>query len=127
MRFEGDVHVAFEPRITASGRGWQRLEHVPHPDRRLAQNVITPDVVVLRLGAEPAVVVFDAKYVGRHWVDYQAAKIHSRYARIRLRGEPVVRNVVSAHPHSGIDQLWAGYGSRPMIPGESSHVADLLP
>ena len=127
VRFEGDVHVAFEPRITASGRGWQGLEHVPHPVRKLAQNVITPDVVVLRLGPEPAVVVFDAKYVGRRWVDYQAAKIHSRYARIRLDGKPVVRNVVAAHPHRGIDQLWAGYGSRPMIPGESAHVADLLP
>ena len=121
------MHVALEPRITSSGRGWQGLEHVPHPDRKLAQNVITPDVVVLRLGATPAVVVFDAKYVGRHWVDYQAAKIHSRYARIRLHGKPVVRNVVAAHPHSGIDQLWAGYGSRPMIPGESAHLADLLP
>ena len=127
VRFEGNVLVAFEPRITASGRGWQGLEHVPHPDRRLAQNVITPDVVVLRLRATPAVVVFDAKYVGRHWVDHDAAKIHSRYARIRLHGRPVVRNVVAAHPHSGIDQLWAGYGSRPMIPGESAHVADLLP
>ena len=127
VRFEGNVHVAFEPRITASGRSWQGLEYVPHPDPNLAQYVITPDVVVLRLGATPAVVVFDAKYVGRHWVDYQAAKIHSRYARIRLHGKPVVRNVVAAHPHRGIDQMWAGYGSWPTIPGEPAHLADLLP
>ena len=127
VRFEGDVHVAFEPRITASGRSWQELENVPHPDHKLRQYLITPDVVVLRLGATPTAVVFDAKYVGRHWVHYAAAKIHSRYARIRLHGKPVVRSVVAAHPHSGIDQLWAGYGSRPMIPGETAHLADLLP
>jgi hypothetical protein len=127
VHFEGDVQVAFEPRITASGRSWGGLEHVPHPHREHEQYVITPDVVVLRLGAEPALVVFDAKYVGRHWVDYQAAKIHARYGRIRLHGKPVVRNVVAAHPHRGIDQLWAGYGSRPMIPGEPAHLADLLP
>lgn len=127
VRFESNVHVAFEPRITASGRGWQGLENVPHPNQKIAQNVITPDVVVLRLEPTPAAVVFDAKYVGRHWVDYEAAKIHSRYARIRFDGEPVVRHVVAAHPHSGIDQMWAGYGSKPMIPGQRAHLADLLP
>lgn len=127
VAFPGDVHVGFEPRIEASGRGWQGLENVPHPDRRLAQNLITPDVVVLRRGPEPAVVVFDAKYVGRHWVDYEAAKIHARYSRMRLHGEPVVRTVLAAHPHPGKEALWAGYGSVPMVPGEPVDLDGLLP
>ena len=127
VSFPGDVHVGFEPRITASGQGWQGLENVPHPDRQLAQVLITPDVVVLRRGAEPSLVVFDAKYVGRHWVDYEAAKIHSRYSRIRLQGEPVVRWVLAAHPHPGKDAVWAGYGSVPMIPGEPVELGHLLP
>lgn len=127
VSFPGDVHAAFEPRITASGRGWQGLENVPHPDRGLAQNLITPDVVILRRGAEPALVVVDAKYVGRHWADYEAAKIHTRYSRIRLDGKPVVRNVLAAHPHRDKDSLWAGYGLVPMIPGESVDLSRLLP
>ena len=125
--FPGDVHVAFEPRITSSGLGWQGLENVPHPDRAMAQDLITPDVVVLRRGAEPALVVVDAKYVGRHWVDYESAKIHARYSRIRLRGEPVVRCVLAAHPHPGKDAVWAGYGSVPMIPCEPVVLGHLLP
>lgn len=127
VSFPGDVHAAFEPRIEASGRGWQGLENVPHPDRSLAQNLITPDVVVLRRGSEPSAVVFDAKYVGRHWVDFEAAKIHARYSRIRLQGEPVVRRVLAAHPHPGKDAVWAGYGSVPMIPGEPVELEHLLP
>ena len=127
VSFPGDVHVGFEPRITASGQGWQGLENVPHPDRRLAQHLITPDVVVLRRGAEPSLVVFDAKYVGRHWVDYEAAKIHARYSRIRLQGRPVVRTVLAAHPYRGKDHLWAGYGTVAMIPGESADLSRLLP
>jgi hypothetical protein len=127
VSFPGDVYAAFEPPITTSGRGWQGLENVPHPDRSLAQNLITPDVVILRRGVEPALVVVDAKYVGRHWVDYEAAKIHVRYSRIRLDGEPVVRNVLAAHPHRGKDSLWAGYGLVPMIPGEAVDLSGLLP
>ena len=127
VRFEGDVHVAFEPQITASGSGWQGLENVPHPDRDLAQHLITPDVLVLRLGAEPSAVVFDAKYVGRHWVEREAAKIHSRYARIRRQGKPVVRQVLAAHTHQGIDFVWAGYGSVPMIPGKPTDLTGFLP
>lgn len=127
VTFPGDVHVSFEPRIMASGRGWQGLENVPHPDRDLAQDLITPDVVVLRGGGDPSAVVFDAKYVGRRWVEFEAAKLHSRYSRIRLHGRPVVRNVLAAHPHRGIDFLWAGYGSVPMVPGYQADLGGLLP
>ena len=127
VSFPGDVHVGFEPQVTAAGQGWQGLENVPHPDPQLAQNLITPDVAVLRRGTDPALVVFDAKYVARHWVDYEAAKIHARYSRIRLEGEPIVRNVLAAHPHQGKDSLWAGYGSVPMVPGESADLSILLP
>lgn len=125
--FEGGVYVAFEPRITSSGRGWQELENVPHPNRGMAQSLITPDVVVLRRAPKPAAVVFDAKYVGRHWVELEAAKIHTRYSRVRLKGKPVVRHVVAAHPHDGIDYMWAGYGSVPMIPGRPADLTELLP
>ena len=127
VRFPDDVHVAFEPRITSSGRGWMNLENVPHPNPDYAQDVITPDVVVLRGGAEPALAVFDAKYVGRHWVERAAAEIHHRYSRIRWHGQPVARNVLAAHPHQGIDFLWAGYGSVPMIPGQPTGLNNLLP
>ncbi len=127
VRFPGDVHVAFEPQITSSGSGWQQLENVPHPDRGLAQNLITPDVVVLRRAPIPTAVVFDAKYVGRHWVEFEAAKIHARYSRMRLQGKPVVRHVVAAHPHEGIEYMWAGYGSVPMIPGKPTGLRELLP
>ena len=93
----------------------------------MAKTLITPDVVVLRLGPTPAAVVFDAKYVGRHWVEREAAKLHAHYSRIRWQGKPVVRHVLAAHPHNGIDYLWAGYGSVPMIPGEPADLAELLP
>ena len=49
VSFKGEVHVAFEPHITSSGSGWQGLENVPHPNPDMAQHLITPDVVVLRL------------------------------------------------------------------------------
>ena len=127
VRFKGGVHVAFEPRITSSGRDWQGLENVPHPNPKMAQTLITPDVMVLRLGPSPAAVVFDAKYVGRHWVELEAAKLHTRYSRIRWQGKPVVRRVLAAHPHDGIDFLWAGYGSVPMIPGKPADLTELLP
>ena len=127
VRFAGGVHVAFEPHITSSGRGWLGLENVPHPEPDMAQRLITPDVVVLRLGPAPAAVVFDAKYVGRRWVELQAAKIHFRYSRIRWKGKPVVRHVLAAHPHDGIDYVWAGYGSVPMIPGKRADLSGLLP
>lgn len=125
--FDGGVHAAFEPRITASGSGWQGLENVPHPKRDRAQHLITPDVVVLRLGPEPSAVVFDAKYVGRPFVELEAAKLHSRYSRIRWKGRPVVRHVLAAHTHAGIDFIWAGYGSVPMVPGEPVDLTGFLP
>ncbi len=127
VEFPGGIFASFEPRITSSGQGWQGLENVPHPYRRLAQDLITPDVVVLRREPEPALVAFDAKYVGRHWVDYEAAKIHARYSRVRLHGVPVVRNVLAAHPHRGKDAQWAGYGSVTMIPGEAADLSAVLP
>ena len=127
VSFANDVHVAFEPRITSSGSGWQGLENVPHPNSAMAQQLITPDVVVLRLGSEPEAVIIDAKYVGRHWVEFEAAKIHSRYSRIRFQGKPVVRHVLAAHPHDGINYVWAGYGSVPMIPGKPTDLGNLLP
>ncbi|MDE0065889.1 MAG: hypothetical protein OXN44_03345 [Acidimicrobiaceae bacterium] len=127
VRFAGGVHVGFEPTISSSGRDWCGLENVPHPDNKLAQQMITPDVVMLRLGPLPSAVVFDAKYVGRHWVETEAARIHTRYSRIRLQGRPVVRHVLAVHPHEGIDYLWAGYGSVPMIPGEPVDLSNLLP
>ncbi len=127
VRFPDDVHVAFEPQITSSGRGWQGLENVPHPNRSMAQDLITPDVVVLRLGSEPEAVIFDAKYVGRNWVEFEAAKLHTRYSRIRRRGVPVVRHVLAAHPHEGINYVWAGYGSVPMIPDRTPDLGNFLP
>lgn len=127
VSFPGEVDVSFEPRIMSSGRGWQGLENVPHPDRHLAQDLITPDVVVLRRGIEPALVVFDAKYVARHMVDYEASKIHARYSRIRLHGRPVVQHVLAAHPHQGKDALWAGYGSVKMAPGQTANLTGVLP
>lgn len=127
VRFPGDVSVGFEPRIYSSGNSWQELENVPHPDANLAQHLITPDVVVLRRGPRPEMVILDAKYVGLRWIELQAARLHAKYSRIRLHGEPIVRNVIAAHPHEGIKDLWAGYGSVPMIPGRAPVLEYLLP
>jgi hypothetical protein len=117
VMFPGPVHVAFEPFITTRGDGWQRLEYVPHPDPDRAQLAATPDVVVLRLGSNPWATIIDAKYVGRHFVERDAARLHDKYARIRLDGRPVVRHVLAAHPHAGFANLWAGYGHVPVTPG----------
>ena len=125
--FNGNIHVAFEPRIDSAGTGWQNLENVPHPEPNLAQTAIKPDVAVLRLGVDPVAVIFDAKYVNRHWVEREAAKIHARYSRVRLNGKPLVRQVFAAHPHPGIDFVWAGYGSIPMIPGQPVDLTKFLP
>lgn len=127
VTFNSDVHVGFEPEIFSSGLGWQGLENVPHPDNRKSQNRITPDVVVFRSGEEPSAVVFDAKYVGRPFVEFAAAKIHAAYSRMRLRGVPVVRNVFAVHPHIGIDFHWAGYGSIPLVPGKETDLTPFLP
>lgn len=117
VTFPGPVHVGFEPLITTRGDGWQRLEYVPHPDLDRAKLAATPDVVVLRTGANPWATVIDAKYVGRTFVERDAARVHDKYARIRLDGTPVVRHVLAAHPHIGFSNLWAGYGHIPMTPG----------
>lgn len=127
VRFPGEVRIAFEPQIHASGGSWQGLENVPHPNRNLAQRLIAPDVVVLRRTTRPSAVVFDAKYVGLRWVETRAAELHAKYSRIRLHGKPVVRNVLAAHPHQGVDDLWSGYGSVPMVPGETPNIERLLP
>ena len=127
VRFKPDILVAFEPSITADGKGWQKLENVPNPQPKIAKNTIKPDVVVLKLGKEPQAVVFDAKYINRHWVETAALKVHAHYSRIRLAGKPIVSQVIVAHPHEGIDYLWAGYGSTPMSPGHESDIGLLLP
>lgn len=118
VTFPGPVHVGFEPHITARGDGWQHLEYVPHPDPdRPEQLVASPDVVVLRVGERPWATVIDAKYVGRPFVEREAARLHDKYARIRLNGISVVHHVLAAHPHEGFANLWAGYGHVPMTPG----------
>ncbi len=127
VRFKPNILVAFEPKITADGNGWQKLENVPNPQPKIAKHTIKPDVVVLKLDKEPQAVVFDAKYINRHWVETAALKVHAHYSRIRLAGKPIVSQVIVAHPHEGIDYLWAGYGSTPMIPGHESDIARLLP
>jgi hypothetical protein len=117
VTFPGPVHVAYEPQITARGDGWMGLEYVPHPDPDRFQAVATPDVVVFRAGSRPWLTVIDAKYVGRGFVEGDAARAHEKYARMRWRGEPVVRNVVVAHPHEGLSFQWAGYGAVTVCPG----------
>ena len=118
VRFPGDVLIAFEPRIDSAGLGWQGLELVPSADERYESLVAMPDVVVLRTGPVPAALVIDAKYVARGWVERDAATIHAKYARMRLNGVPVVREVLAAHPHAGLANRWAGYGYLPFVPGE---------
>jgi hypothetical protein len=120
VTFPGDVHVAFEPPITSRGDGWMDLEYVPHPDpeRYPTQLLATPDVVVFRASPHPWATIIDAKYVTRPRVERAAAECHAKYARMRLRGLPVVRHVLIAHPHPGLHVVWAGYGSVPFVPGE---------
>ncbi len=117
VTFPGPVHVAFEPVINSRGDGWMGLEYVPHPDPTRQQMFATPDVVVFREGGTPWLTVFDAKYIGRSWVETEAVKLHEKYARIRLSGIPIVRNVVAVHPHVGFACQWAGYGHLAMAPG----------
>jgi hypothetical protein len=117
VTFPGPVHVAFEPEIDARGGGWMGLEYVPHPDPARQQFRATPDVAVFRPGGEPWLTIIDAKYVGRPFVELEAAKVHDRYARMRWNGVPVVRDVLVVHPHEGFESRWAGYGHVPMRPG----------
>lgn len=118
ITFPGPVHVAFEPAINTRGDGWMGLEYVPHPDIRRQQLVATPDVMLFCPGDVPWAIVIDAKYVGRSFVESEAAKVHEKYARMRWNGSPVVRNVLVGHPHAGLSRQWAGYGHTTMAPGE---------
>jgi len=120
VTFPGPVHIAFEPAITARGDGWMGIEYVAHPDRARQQFLATPDVTVLdqRPDRKPGVLhVLDAKYVGRPFVELDAARTHEKYSRMRLGGVPVVDNVVVVHPHRDYANQWAGYGHLPMQPG----------
>lgn len=118
ITFPGPVHVAFDPTITPRGDGWGAIEYVPHPDAAQAKAFATPDVVVFHPGSPSWLVVIDAKYVARSWVERAAAEIHGKYARMRFEGRPVVRYVLAAHPQRGLESRWAGYGSVPMVPGD---------
>lgn len=117
VSFPGDVHIAFEPEIRSNGSGWMNIEYVPHPDPRRQQFKATPDVAVLHGGASPRLTVIDAKYVGRIHVEQKAADLHDKYARMRLRGRPVVDAVYAAHPHTDLSVAWAGYGHFGLAPG----------
>jgi hypothetical protein len=108
--------VAFEPRLTAAGTGWQGLEYVPHPDPDRQQMVATPDVAVYA-SDPPQLLVIDAKYVARGMLQLDAARLHEKYARFRASGHPVATTVVAAHPHPDIETWWAGYGMIPFVPG----------
>lgn len=116
--FPGDVRVAFEPEINTRADGWQGIEYTPHPDPDRFQSRATPDVVVYRREPSPWITVIDAKYVGRGFVEAAAARIHEKYARMRVDGEPAVRYVYAAHPHLDLNNRWAGYGHVAMVPGQ---------
>ena len=125
VTFPGPVHIAFEPNINTRGDGWMGLEYVPHPHPDRQQLAGTPDVAVLDLGASPtapSLTIIDAKYVGRSFVEFEAARVHDKYSRMRMTGIPVVRNVLIAHPHTGFANQWAGYGHLPLTPGQPANL-----
>lgn len=128
VTFPGPVHVAFEPAFTSRADGWMGVEYVPHPDPDRQQFRATPDVAVLR-DEPPSLVLIDAKYVGRHWVEREAARVHEKYARMRRDGAPVVTDVVVAHPHRGLSSTWCGYRHIPLVPAEetSATITQFLP
>lgn len=130
VTFPGPVHIAFEPDINTRGDGWMGIEYVPHPDPSRQQFGATPDVAVLDLSAgdqSPAMLIIDAKYVGRPFVELDAARMHEKYARMRLKGIALVRNVLVAHPHPNLGRQWAGYGHFPLTPGAPSNRVPLPP
>jgi hypothetical protein len=130
VTFPGPVHIAFEPDINTRGDGWMDIEYVPHPHPSRQQLGATPDVAILDLSAgerSPAMLIIDAKYVGRAFVEHDAARMHDKYARMRLDGIPLVRNVLVAHPHPNLTRQWAGYGHFPLIPGDPSNRIRLPP
>lgn len=120
VSFPGDVHIAFEPEIRSNGSGWMNIEYVPHPDQHRQQFKATPDVAVFCGGDHPRLNVIDAKYVGRAYVEQRAAELHEKYARMRLRGRPIVDAVYAAHPHAHMDVAWAGYGHFGLAPGHGA-------
>lgn len=130
VTFPGPVHIAFEPDINTKGDGWMGIEYVPHPDHSRQQFSATPDVAVLDLSAgdqSPSMLVIDAKYVGRPFVELDAARMHEKYSRMRLNGIALVRNVLVAHPHPNLSQQWAGYGYFPLTPGTPHNRVPLPP
>lgn len=124
IEFPGQVFVAFEPTISTGSSGWMGLEYVPHPDPDRSQSFGTPDVAVLRAGDLPWLLVVDAKYVGRSWVEHSAARLHEKYARVLSGGVPVAHHVVAVHPHRDLTRMWAGYGHFGWAP---SHPLQPLP
>jgi len=127
VTFGGNLHAAFEPSITTKADGWKGIEYVPHPDQKRQQFRATPDVVVFQeRSGEPCLLVLDAKYVSRHMVEYDAARIHAKYARMRWEGRPVVRDVLAVHPHAGLDARWAGYGHFAIRPEGRPRLPDSL-
>jgi len=130
VTFPGPIHIAFEPDINTRGDGWMGIEYVPHPDPSRQQFGATPDVAVLDLSGgdgSPAMLIVDAKYVGREFVEHDAARVHEKYARMRLGGVPLVRNVLVAHPHPNLGRQWAGYGHFPLTPGDPYNHVPLPP
>jgi hypothetical protein len=129
VTFPGPVHVAFEPNIDTRGREWMGIEYVPHPDPSLRQFGATPDVSVLDLtpGRAPSMTIFDAKYVGRSFVEQDAARMHAKYSRMQLRGVSVVHNILVAHPHVGFARQWAGYGHFGLAPTGRANPIPLPP
>lgn len=125
ITFPGPVHVAFEPRITTGNDSWQEVEYVPHPNpERSSARSATPDVVVFHPGSPSWLMVIDAKYVARSWIERDAAILHEKYSRMKFDGRPVARYILAAHPHHGLENRWAGYGHVPMVPGR---VRPILP
>jgi hypothetical protein len=117
VTFPGPVHVAFEPILVDGQSSWMDVRYVPHPDPDRAQTVATPDVVIYHPGSPSWLVVIDAKYVARAWVERAAADLHAKYSRMIADGRPIARFVLAAHPHAGFERRWAGYGHVPMAPG----------
>lgn len=125
VEFPGNVVVAFEPEIRSNGRGWRGLELVPHPDLKRRSTLATPDVVVFKQGSEPQALVIDAKYVGRHFVELEASRVHEKYSRIRFQGQSIVENVLVVHPHWDLEEQWAGYGHLAIWPANQSFTLPL--
>lgn len=117
--FPGDVVVVFEPQIDVKG-GWRDLYpawlNSSDTDRKC------PDVMVMREGAQPAAIVFDAKYTAAHLAHQKAQSVWKKYAHIARGSHGVVRQVMVAYPSGTEAKMWAGYGYVPFIPGEPVNI-----